>query len=152
MGRDQIRGVMGHLTDRLGIKIDPNSKFIPWVVRHCTWLIHNMLPMKLFKGTTRWEIIKGRKKDPNIKVYEFLTPVVLVPQDRKKSKFKMKFYEEQNRGLYLGRVDSKDSSIIVLGNGMIVCNHTTRNIEMSTDEQKKILDVWENKTNITASE
>ena len=59
--RDQIRVIMGHLTDRLGIRIDPNSKFIPWAVRHCTWQINNMLPMKSFKGTTRWEIIKGRR-------------------------------------------------------------------------------------------
>merc|ERR1711973_280680 len=128
---------MGHLTDRPGIRLGPNSKFIPWVVRHCTWLINNMLPMKSFKGTTRWEIVKGRKKDPNIKVYEFLAPAILVPQDRKKSKFKMKFYEEQSRGLYLGRLDTKDSSIIVLENGMIVVNHTIRNIAMSIENQKK---------------
>ena len=65
--RGQIRVVMGHLTDRLGIRLDHNSKFIPWVVRHCTWLINNMLPMKSFKGTTIFETIKGGKKDPNIK-------------------------------------------------------------------------------------
>ena len=105
--RDQIRVIMGHLADRLGIDLDPNSKFVPWVFRHATWLVNNMLPMKSFKGVARYEILRGRLKDKTIKVYEFLTPVFLVPQDRVKSKYKMKLYEEQNKGLYLGRVDAR---------------------------------------------
>ena len=44
--------------------------------------------------------LRKGKKDKTIKIHEFLSPVILVPQDRSKNKFKMRLYERQTYGLY----------------------------------------------------
>ena len=59
-------------------------------------------------------------------MYEFLSPVVVTPQNRTKSKYKTKLYEKQPMGLYLGRLEKADSHIVLTEKGNTEYAHTIK--------------------------
>ena len=62
---------------------------------------------------------------------------MLVPQNRTKSKFKTKLYEQQPMGLYLGRLEKADSHLVLLEKGEIRQAHTVKGEpDMSIETQR----------------
>ena len=97
--------MFGALCHKFEEIFDPNTRIIQWLVRHAVFVLNRCVAQKSLADKTRYEVLFGREYNKN-NLYEFLAPVVLTPQNRTKSKYKMKLYEQQPLGLYLGRVES----------------------------------------------
>ena len=86
--------MFGAICHKFNENFDPKSKFIPWLVRHATCLINRLIAVKSLDDQTRYEVLFGRKYNKN-NLYEFLSPVVLTPQQRTKTKYKNDIYKQQ---------------------------------------------------------
>ena len=139
--RDQIRVVVGYLSHKYHEIFNPNSKIVPWLIRHVIYILNRLVAQKSLNNKTRYEVCFGRLYAKN-NLYEFLSSVVMVPKNRK-TNFKMKMYTQQTLGLYLGRYEKNDQHIILNENGIIEYAHTVRPIHMEIDDQRIILQKFE---------
>ena len=149
--RDQLRVMFGALCHKHNENFDPKSKLIPWLVRHATYLINRLIAVKALGDQTRYEVLFGKKYNKN-NLYEFLIPVVLTPQDRKKSKYKTDIYKQQPLGLYLGRFEKMDNHIVLTDDGKISYSHTVKLQHMDIEQQREILRLHDETKATTAQE
>ena len=77
--RDQLRVMFGAICHRHEEIFDPYTSFIKWMVRHAVFILSRVVAQKLLENKTRYEVLFGREYNKN-NIYEFLSPVVLVPQ------------------------------------------------------------------------
>ena len=76
--RDQVRVMFGSLVHKYQCVFDQTSNFIPWLIRHCCWIINRAIIKQ--DGRTRFEHLYGRalaKKS----LYGFLSPVACITPD-----------------------------------------------------------------------
>merc|ERR1711942_255658 len=125
--RDQTRVMFGYITHKFGIIFEPSSRIIPWLIRHVAWLLNRLVMQKSLEGHTRYEAAYGRSYNKN-SLYEFLSPVIVVPNERKKSKYTMKMYKAQPKGLFLGRFENGDEHLVLVDDGSIKQAHSVRPI------------------------